>query len=104
MNQSTHVQRRQAQWRERVARQEQSGLSVAAFCKDEGISAHTFYWWRARLGKSQSSKPAQQAHDAASFVDLGVLGASAGPAQDIISGFSIRLDLPGGLVLTIARH
>jgi hypothetical protein len=39
----------------------------------------------------------------APFIDLGALGAPAGQTHHIAAGFDIRLDLPGGIVLTIAR-
>jgi transposase-like protein len=37
------------QWRERVAAQEQGGLSVRRFCKEQGLTEHSFYAWRRRL-------------------------------------------------------
>ncbi len=37
------------QWRERIAEQARSRLSVKQFCKDRGIAEHTFYYWRKRL-------------------------------------------------------
>jgi hypothetical protein len=105
MKRSTNVQHRQAQWRDRLVRQEQSGQSVAAFCKSEGIAAQTFYWWRAKLDNGRpAAESAPRLREAAPFIDLGALAASAGQVQDMADGFSIRLDLPGGIVLTIARH
>jgi hypothetical protein len=38
--------------RELVGRQERSGLSVQAFCRQERLNACTFYGWRSRLRKS----------------------------------------------------
>ena len=40
-------------WRQRIQRQSVSGLSIAAFCRREGVSARLFYAWRDRL-KSRS--------------------------------------------------
>ena len=40
---------RRDQWRERIAEQARSGLSVQQFCKDRGIAEHAFYYWRKRL-------------------------------------------------------
>jgi hypothetical protein len=36
-------------WRELIAKQQQSGLSVRAFCPRHGTSEHGFYHWRKRL-------------------------------------------------------
>ena len=37
------------QWRERIAEQQRSGLSVKRFCKDQGLTEYSFYAWRKRL-------------------------------------------------------
>jgi transposase len=37
------------QWRQRLARFEQAGLTAAAFCSSEGVSLPSFYSWRRRL-------------------------------------------------------
>ena len=41
------------QWRERIAEQERSGLSVRQFCKEQGFSEYSFYAWRKRLRKKE---------------------------------------------------
>jgi transposase len=40
---------RRAVWRELIAKQQQSGLSVRAFCQRHGTSEYSFYHWRKRL-------------------------------------------------------
>ena len=37
-------------WRQVLARQRRSGLSVHRFCQQEGLAAATFYHWKRRLG------------------------------------------------------
>jgi transposase-like protein len=37
------------QWRQRIKGQRESGLSIAAFCRRENISAPGFYVWRRKL-------------------------------------------------------
>jgi transposase len=37
------------QWRERIAEQKRSGLSVKEFCKEQGLTECSFYAWRKRL-------------------------------------------------------
>jgi hypothetical protein len=36
-------------WRERLRRQVDSGLTIAQFCDQEGLSAATFHSWKRRL-------------------------------------------------------
>ncbi len=101
MKQSTNMQHRQTQWRERLMRQAQSGQGVKAFCDSEGIAVQTFYWWRARLAKDNGAPAAgaKRRCDAAPFIDLGPLAAATQAA-----GIDIRLALPGGVVLTITAR
>ena len=37
------------QWRELIAEQERSGISVRRFCKERGIGEHLLFYWRKRL-------------------------------------------------------
>jgi hypothetical protein len=37
------------QWRERMERQRESGLSIAEFCRKEGVSAVAFHTWKRKL-------------------------------------------------------
>ena len=41
----------EAEWVERLARFQGSDLTVAEFCRREGVSNPSFYQWRKRLGK-----------------------------------------------------
>ena len=42
-------------WRQRIRRQASSGLSMAEFCRRQGISPRLFYAWRDRLEKRPAS-------------------------------------------------
>jgi hypothetical protein len=44
--------RKEAEWRQRLARFARAGTSVVQFCLDEGVSAPTFYTWRKRLAST----------------------------------------------------
>jgi hypothetical protein len=48
MIQST-VSDRSARWRGLLAKQSSSGLSIAAFCRREGVALSTFHWWKRKL-------------------------------------------------------
>jgi transposase-like protein len=93
----THTQRTE-QWRAHIAQQAGSGKSVAAFCREQGIATQTFYWWRSQLTR-QEAGAAPRLAAAIPFLDLGAMPA----ATQGDGSLSIRLDLPGGITLTIAR-
>ena len=44
---------RREYWRERIAEQERSGVSVPRFCEEQGLTEQSFYVWRKRLRKQQ---------------------------------------------------
>ena len=37
------------QWKENILKQRQSGLSIAAWCRQNGIVVHNFYYWQSKL-------------------------------------------------------
>jgi len=52
-------------WRGRLLRQSTSGLSVAEYCRREGTSVGTYYYWKRRLA-AESNGRAARAHNGAS--------------------------------------
>ena len=44
---------RQELWRARIAQHAQSGRSVRAFCKENAIEEHAFYYWRLKYRRDQ---------------------------------------------------
>ena len=111
---TTVAEQRQSQWRNHLARQAKSGQSVAAFCRAESLSEGNFYAWRTRLADKESNvalipPPATPA----AFIDLGVVNSTdtssgtprAAKMQSTnAASVEVRIDLGGGMVLTIARH
>ena len=49
--------RREPFWRDLIRRQRRSGQSIAAFCRDHGVSQPSFFSWRKRL-RLQRGQPA----------------------------------------------
>lgn len=94
-------------WRELFKRFDGAGLTVEAFCKAEGLSRSSFNRWRSRMPRQPGATATTmvQGFDdqkiSPSFVDLGLLGA-AGTAYP--AGLELRLDLGGGLSLTLLRR
>jgi hypothetical protein len=101
MGKSKRIRRGTAGWLKLFARQSSSGLSVPEFCRREGTNASLFRRWRATLKDSDTecrvtARTEPMAELPAPFIDLG----------DLRSGrprFEVRLDLGGGMVLSIAR-
>ena len=101
MGQRKRIRRGPAVWKALFFRQSSSGLSVPEFCRREGINASLFRRWRSTLTDSAtdrqvSTRTERAIEGAAPFIDLG----------DLRSGsprFEVRLDLGGGMVLSIAR-
>jgi transposase-like protein len=40
-------------WSRLIAKQEASGQTIRAFCKEQGVGDHCFYYWRKRLQKGE---------------------------------------------------
>lgn len=75
-----------AVWRERVLAQQASGLSVAAWCEQEGVSAWSVYGWRKRLSPAPSSA-------AVKLISVPMAGLGSGPMLEMQtpSGYVLRL-------------
>ena len=53
---STRDLQKERYWSAIIERQRESGKSQAEFCRDEGLSAHNFYYWINVLAKRQKEK------------------------------------------------
>jgi transposase-like protein len=101
MGKGKRIRRGTAGWLKLFAQQSRSGLSVPEFCRREGVNASLFRRWRATLKDSDTeprvtARTEPAAEVAAPFIDLGELRSSS-------RRFEVRLDMGGGLVLSIAR-
>ena len=61
--------KRAKKWSELIRQQQQSGLSVSAFCRDRGFSDQAFYYWRKRLSAREPVRFALVAAGAATTTD-----------------------------------
>ena len=66
-------------WRDVIRRQEQSGLSVAAFCREEQVPPASFFAWRKKLAEADrnanvaSGRDADASHEVrAQFVPIAI--------------------------------
>jgi hypothetical protein len=104
---------KEATWRNHLARHAASGMSIAAFCRAEGISAANFYARRARLANEFNGRAARPIPQSG-FIDIGAVNGvvesgaarhSPAPTSPVRSlGTDIRIDVGDGIVLTITRR
>ena len=80
------------QWAEWVAEQAESGLSVADFCDEVGVTTNSFYRWRTRLAAADETSGSQtaQALPVSRFVPLAIVGSPP-----------VEIDLPCGAVVRV---
>lgn len=78
---------RRAHWREVVGQWAESGLSKAAFCRQRNLNLWQLHYWHRRLKELDD-----QAAAGAAFVEV-----------PPVSSSGLRLVLPNGLALELAR-
>ena len=77
------------EWQRRLQRFQKSRQTVAAFCRQEGISAPSFYLWRKRLALSPPPKQ-ERSETPAGFRSVRLLPSA-----------SVGVQLPGGTQLVV---
>ena len=102
------VHRSEAAWRAIFEQQHASGMTIDAFCYNQGIARSTFNRWQSLLRADESSglrsraagadEIGEQAPAAEHFIDAGELRVDGSDGA-----IEVRLDLGAGLVLTIRR-
>lgn len=94
------IKRSESTWRELFARQAASGLSVLEFCRSEKINPGVFRRWRSVLNgdgsRAKAVKRPAATTRSAPFIDIGAMAADR-------PRFEVRLDLGGGMILSIGR-
>ena len=84
-------------WRERLRRFPRSGLTVARFCDEEGVSVASYYAWRRRLCESTTRRDSQftlqDSPEPALFVPLSTAPVVGDLRIDVADGVVIRLPL-----------
>ena len=99
---SRKQEERRELWREKIIRQEQSGQSVRAFCRDQSLREHAFYYWRQRFRGEKT--PVGFA-----LVETKIAGGGAPLPVDLMLASGDRLRIPGDaatlrLVLSVLRE
>ena len=84
-------------WRRRVRRFQRSGLTVARFCRQEGISKASFYRWRNLLAQ----RPTQGGDQTRAF--QAVRGTACIPVETGADA-PVSIQLPGGVRVEVPTH
>jgi hypothetical protein len=77
-------------WRDLIRRQRASGLSVAAFCRQNGVAGSSFFAWKRKIGPSPA---------APAFVEATLAGT---PPEGRPAG-SVEVRLRGGRRVRVCR-
>lgn len=90
MSSSEGTPAKETWWREILGRQVASGLSVRAFCRQEGIGEASFYYWRRAIRTRDAGPP-----PAPAFVPAVIRGAETREASILLEwDAGPRLRLP----------
>jgi hypothetical protein len=81
VRQQERSRKARAKWQRLVSEQGRSGQSVAAFCRERGLCASLFFWWKKRLRETTSAK----------FVEVKVATAAPEPSTPSDARVEIRL-------------
>ena len=84
-------------WRERIRRQEASGLTIEQFCSQEGIARSKFHSWKRRFRLADAADRCPALPSPSSFLPVTVRLLPHGPAEPL----PIEADLPNGVRLRI---
>ena len=89
-------------WRELVVRQRGSGLSVAAFCRRNGVAVSSLFAWKRRLSDAAAVPAFVEATIADAAADAAVAdGSGGGDASGRAAG--VTIELTGGRRILLAR-
>lgn len=101
MTQRQYTRRTPSQWQEHVTNQASSGLSISAYCQQQGLAVSNFYHWRKKLSSVEfqltNKKETAAPNDSWAMLGPSMMDTSIPACHHT----DITLALPGGIELTI---
>jgi len=73
-------------WRGIVQRWQRSGLTVRAFCDEQGLSEQSFYFWRRTLAERDRRAVTHATEPGPAFVPVRVASPPAASALEVVVG------------------
>lgn len=92
---TTRSRHSKEEWRQLVNEFHASELSRQEFCETRGVTLSRLEKWIVHFCREVQPQPVSP------FMDLGTM--SPAPVVPPVSGFEVRLELGGGMVLTLSR-
>ena len=89
-----------ALWRDRVCRQQASGLTIAQFCAQESVARSKFHSWKRRFQLMDSPAQCPALPAPRTFLPVAVRRDER-TADPVAPGLPIEADLPNGIRLRI---
>jgi hypothetical protein len=91
-----------AEWRGRLERFRQAGISVTRFCRGEQVSVPSFYQWRRKLAAG-SARHNDRLHAVEAFAPVRLVG-TASVAAWLPGGTRIEIPIGDSQALQLALH
>ena len=91
--------RTRQEWQTLLDEQPRSGLSIPRFCQSEGITPSSFYSWRTKLrrGESSAADPLGAVESMADSPWIALTPPATQPDETVV--WDVELSLPRGIVL-----
>ncbi len=83
-------------WQERLQRFERGRLTVAAFCRAEGVSPDSLYQWRRILGQGDPATNRTRTQDRSAAI-----GRQAFVPVNVVATATVEVHLPNGVRLAV---
>lgn len=99
MTKRNHTRRSASQWQVLITQQAESGLSIVQYCKQNQLTPSNFYYWRAKLRESAAPTLPQEKPSDDTWIALPTTLPEPSPSTQAMT---LRLSLPGGMVLTLS--
>lgn len=93
----------EAVWRDRLARYQQSNVSIPEFCREEGVSNPSFYKWRKRLQAAEAKSVSRSPNTVVTepFVPVNVSASTLYAELELPNGVRIRVPASNAQTLRV---